>query len=498
MATLILEGVLKDYSGSPQTAEATIKSRPLFHGCFFPLSTYSGEFGFDWMRDRNAYPGSKIHYAGISEDFSLLEAEYDVLDIPVENQEAKYYVPWLNMFPDNKSVTGKDVELFFRVNPCNGDGVYDFEDDDYVEFVSPGGNLKVTPDKVSGLDLYNGKSVKINCLKPLTANDYIEAVYRSKNLTTEGEVVGKINVLKNDITYFINIYVVKNYISDANETPETINSKIRSIGEINGIEDYLNKHSLNQALIQVKLYTQYDKKDLNWPIRLSTLQAASNGKNSNPTTDDVNKDYIFQQFFKGLLDSNNKVNQSKFLNYINFRFGNMFPAIGETQKCILLYLTSLDSISAGGTSSIFPTNNKHCIVYNPNLGHKATYAHEIGHILGLLHTFTIVDRDGKTVSHEDERKILLSSFQKKYGLYKSIEVNNLLDVTHRRFVEKYIKGLKRSKESDCNTVYDNNKIRFKKGLTDNVMDYSRKLLFFSKSQWKVMQTEVELYYGIKK
>lgn len=93
MATLILEGVLKDYSGSPQTAEATIKSRPLFHGCFFPLSTYSGEFGFDWMRDRNAYPGSKIHYAGISEDFSLLEAEYDVLDIPVENQEAKYYVP---------------------------------------------------------------------------------------------------------------------------------------------------------------------------------------------------------------------------------------------------------------------------------------------------------------------------------------------------------------------------------------------------------------------
>lgn len=138
-----------------------------------------------------------------------------------------------------------------------------------------------------------------------------QRLYRSRiplqTLTTEGEVVGKINVLKNDITYFINIYVVKNYISDANETPETINSKIRSIGEINGIEDYLNKHSLNQALIQVKLYTQYDKKDLNWPIRLSTLQAASNGKNSNPTTDDVNKDYIFQQFFKGLLDSNNKM-----------------------------------------------------------------------------------------------------------------------------------------------------------------------------------------------
>lgn len=497
MATLILEGILKDYPSSPQTAEAMVEPKPLFHGRFCPLPTYKGEFGFDWMRD-NTYPAHKADYASISEDFSLLESEYEIINIAVEDKDAKYYVPWLNMFPDNKKVTGKDVELIFSVNPCNGTPIYDFEDDDYVEFVSPGGNLKVTPDKVSGLDLYNGKNIKISCINYLKSSDYIEAVYHSKTLTTDGEVVGKINVLKNDKTYYVDIYVVTNYIKPI-ETVATVAKQIEPLKGIKGIEDYLNKHSLNQALIQVKLHTMYKGQGLEWPFSDAILQLVSNGRNPNTANPkDENEHYIYKHYFKGMLDnSTRQVNQATFLRYINFRFGEKFPIL-RREKCVLLYITTLKSKSARGSAVMLPTRNKHCIIFKTTEPSFVVYSHEIGHILGLTHSFLEKDNQGNPILVSEEKNESILNATNAYNMHQNtLSINqDYFDYykEQKRFINQLFTDAQEIKE-DAPTLYDNNAIRFKERLTDNIMDYSSNRLFYSRKQWDTMQHEVKQFHG---
>jgi len=60
---------------------------------------YNGEFGFDWLREE--YKNSCLSYYD-------LKNEYDVETI---NEDKEYFIPWLAMFKDHKSICHADVKL---------------------------------------------------------------------------------------------------------------------------------------------------------------------------------------------------------------------------------------------------------------------------------------------------------------------------------------------------------------------------------------------------
>ena len=149
------------------------------------------------------------------------------------------------------------------------------------------------------------------------------------------------------------------------------------------------------------------------------------------------------------------------------------------KKGIFLYLTPLVSPGAGGAAYNYPLNNKHCIIFNQNLNHFQSYAHEIGHTLGLEHffldgTFT-VDQEIQNVQNRKTQWFTANASQ--YNGKPQLRAD------HEKIFDEEISVLRK------------NIHRFAKQTTENIMDYNLSLQStFDKWQWKVIQDEAKTYY----
>ena len=140
--------------------------------------------------------------------------------------------------------------------------------------------------------------------------------------------------------YTINVYVIKTYIVDDASFGETvIDAQINSKGGLQAFEDYLNKQSLNQGLIQVKFNYDTDGNPYDWAFRKISLKNTS-----------------VENAYRGMLlnETTMEVDTGLYMNYINDRFKLMFPGLTR-KKGIFLYLTPLTSPTAGGAAYNVPS-----------------------------------------------------------------------------------------------------------------------------------------------
>lgn len=474
--------IFTDINDDTRVGTLTEQDLEFFTASFKLLSDYKGEFGFDWMRLHEN--GDSEDYKQSSLDFTLLEKEYEVLEF-VEHQ--KYYVPWLCMFPNHETIIGKGVRLVLKADV----GVEDIPDyidfDDKVKLINENFHFAVngTPgDEMSVRMLCQGQCVNIYNDSPLAEDTSIEVRLFSNILKGEeaekGKLIGKLNVVKNSDyeKYKMNLYVIHSYINgDIDHSLTEIKKRVSPVDGYEAIEYYLNKMSLNQALIQVKI----------------------NLDNGIPYEQPITKQELIDN---ELLISEEplRVKAGKYTEYVHKNFIYRNKQL-KNKKGIFMYLSALQSNMGGGAHTI-PLNSNYCVFFRNNLGHISTYSHEIGHVLGLEHPFNEVDNEGLEVSHSQE----ISGVEKKIK-QKEQKRDNYIK-TNKKYLDQFPSESKTfidenfnkdiKEEKDRIAVLNNNKIRFKRGSTDNIMDGDETLEkqhTFWKWQWLLMQDDVKKYYN---
>lgn len=489
---ITLQGGIPDTYAERNSSESQSDNLKKFLVHFRRPSTYQGEFGFDWLRDQYVYP--IVTVGGTTKELSLdtnkLKDEYrkNVLN-PITPYGNDYYCSWLNLLKNQEVDLDIEVEEIEQLDPTdNTEIIFESSNPDLIEIV---------PDKLPLKDLISGGLI----IKNLGGND-IRNYYSAANLVKiknkgllnqncqikvfaelnkKKEEVGKLMAIKNDeeSKYTINIYVIKSYlVRDAVFGESVIDNKINSIGGLSAIEEHLNKKSLNQASVQVKLmYNPDTNLPYDWGFRRVSLINASK-----------------EVRYKDMIDENTMEvkNTGIYMNYINDRFKLMFPSL-VSKKGIFLYLTSLKDPGAGGAAFTVPLENKHCIIFNTNLDHLSSYAHELAHTLGLSHSFPdstltndqeIAETQIKLNNERTKKTNHLTNYAAYYAAnpQKKREVEGIFDAKIKYFKERLV-------------VLRKNPHKFIQDKTDNIMDYnlSNQLSLF-KWQWEVIRDEAKSYY----
>jgi hypothetical protein len=529
---------------------------------FEPLTSYDGEYGFDWLKVDGSDAPLKVQ----TDDIGNLEFVYDnskqeyssVSALPNLKNEIKkeykqfplkvpYYIPWLSLMQ-----TGQEIKLNMICKPINsGDDItkeeVTFGKNEYYEVIIDGQKNENTKYKPDG----NPKEITVKCIKP-TKDIGIVAI--DKN----GKEIGKITAIDNTKIFELPVRLVCVVKDTANKEAEI--TQLISDFKSEKIEDYLNKNSLNQALI--KTTVEIDNK-----YRIAFDETAWSGTFYNKTGDFFTnrKDasggkvsYIdddgqeIKHYYEHILD--------KFLR----DYKTAFEADGKKFKGILLFITNIAKDPAdkeGGVSKTSPVTFREAIVFKPNLKNKSTYAHEIAHALGLEHYFW-KDADGsnydsielakneedlkkskndiksnedaiiknknnikiednnikiandnikiyqnRTKEYEAYKKTHPNYYKENPDIYKYVKQQNDSIEKEKKDIEKSKGKIKDNQDSNIINernlkngknkleVYKQNKYKYNKKSTLNIMDYSSKRNIYTKWQWAIMQNDVKSYYG---
>lgn len=516
---------------------------------FRPLSTFGGEFGFDWLEwdEKDTvtkvqdvdienfeylFNDSKMEYIAVSTDSGLknkIKEEYKSHQI-----NYPYYIPWLNISPNQGEIK---LNMFTKSIIAGSDiskEVITFEKNDSYQVTIDGlinENIKYS---------CNGqpKEISIKCIKPSAESDII-----AKN--ERGKIIGKIKVKDNTNAYNLPVrlvFVVKN-----SPVKNTEINQLLTDFKNDGIEDYLNKNSLNQALIKTtveidaKHYLAFDEDDWSGKFYDKTNNWFTNRKligGKVTYTDDEGIEHKDVEY-EHILD--------KFLR----DYSAKFEVDGKKFKGILLFVTNIqkDPVDKeGGVSRTNPVTFREAIVFKKNLKDKSTYAHEIAHALGLEHIFwrgaeykIELEKTKETLKNNEEtlvsnKQIMIKNNEALKSNQNNIKIreteinkwkaeiakptypykkeakdrikyledqNKETDEINKKIKETIKKGNKNN--SDIETyinkaksnllVFKSNKIKFKEKSTKNIMDYSSNTNIYSVWQWAIMQNDVKNYYG---
>lgn len=524
---------------------------------FKPLATFEGEYGFDWLEwdEKDAitkvqnidisnfeylFNNTKNEYVEVATDAKLkdkIKDDYKKHQINYPYNVPCYFIPWLNISPNQ----GEIKLNMFTKSIITGDDIskeiITFEKNDSYQVTIDGlvnENIKYSP---------NGqpKEISIKCIKPSVESDII-----AKN--EKGKIIGKIRVKNNTKTYNLPVRLVCLVKSTPTKDAE-INKLIADFTSV-GIEDYLNKKSLNQALIKAtieidaKYHLTFDENDWSGKFYDKTNDWFTNRKDPNGAKvkyiDDDGKE--IKHDFEHILD--------KFLRDYNAKF----ETDGKKFKGILLFITNIakdEKDKEGGVSRTRPVTFREAIVFKPNLKDGTTYAHEIGHALGLDHFFwrdseykqELIDNKNNLKTNEEtlasNKQIMVKNNEALKSNQTNIKTrqteinkwkveiakptypykkeatdrikhledqNKETEDLNKKIKEQIKNGNKDNSDIEAYiknarnniSVYKNNKYKYKEGSTKNIMNYNddpSKLIIYTQWQWVNMQNDVKSYYG---
>src|SRR5690554_926130 len=342
-----------------------IPSTPKLKVHFQRHPDYKGEYGFDWFRD---------YYETKLADQSKLQALKDEYT-PCQILGEDYFVPWLTLMPDAAADLILKVELDEAVKiKKNAPG----------KIILPNhSGLIFSPSEIELSALRDKQEFEVNvsCRGILAADAKLDVT-----IDTDNQVVGKLNVLKNSVVPKINLRFVKvvvypgqkhlkeNELVDGAFVDQEYDSEEAYLDNVltnHDVPNFIKTRAFNQALIDV------DIDPGNYVIELDGTTLANEGKIRGYEISD-------NLFAKGL----HKDLLAKYQNVYENTSGSKNQQGG---KSLIVFYSALQRVAmsgtVGGESSLLDVGSRSCLIYAAGLDAPATYVHELGHVMGCLHSF---------------------------------------------------------------------------------------------------------------
>lgn len=465
-------------AGITKTASVEVVEDITFTVHFERKKDYDGEFGFDWMRD---------NYKTISQNYEELKKEYN--DAQINGSE--YFVPYLSMLPNQENV-------IFNLNLDIIDGKA--RKDDIIKLPAKDG-IKFEPNEISVKDLqkeqeaiekekakeFDGNvssvkrtEVKVICKNALTQDTSIELLDKNDN------VVGEVIVVKNNEINTVKVKFIKVL---SNEVGNTYNQ--RTFGQMpNGWVDStiqkFNTRYFNQSLIKVE-------NDGLEEMIIDVESYENKGVLEALVINDV----------RGIPRYNNGFDGELYKEYVqnNGEYGGVIFFLSAFQQ----------QDGREGHAKLYPTELNYILMTPSSVGSKNvnSFAHELGHTLGLDHTWATEEENTKRLETIEKNLLKQKAYLEKYKTYPDNtpvkgSTKTLKDV--RESKNNHIKELESEKASRLTFIP---KHPFNKATTENVMDYNgydvpggdtvynpnSEGITFWKWQWDIMTNEVKQYHG---
>lgn len=384
---------------------------------FRPTEEWHGEYGFDWLREKDNLPKTEIDYESIIkggykdgksnldeiEAFIQLKNEYDKIPIarkqPSSEENTEYFVPYLTLFsrefvdsmPKETLVKPKyEADLKILLNIGEHLEKLEFEYDEALFEIS----IKTFDQKMKtkGLEKLE-KTIKVTCIKDLDSDKEINVYAYPKGITDkstidaidERKLAGRIKVLKNDSTVrreekFVLVEVSttinnKNKEEDLSFTPE---------------EKYKLYEGLHQALI------------------LPVIEETTLDLSTHPDFQ-INGKHVDEYGQLAYLDKNNY----DFLNpYLHRDVCSIFLESKDSSdiqnkikyfECFTIFKFAIEANDPRVAGAVQDIGVKNVIIFKSPFGYKnTTLIHEASHGLGLCHTH---GNSSKALSHPHSKYI---------------------------------------------------------------------------------------------
>lgn len=417
---------------------------------FRPTGNWKGEYGFDWLREKDNGLAIEPDYESIIEGgykdgksdldkiqaYAQLTTEYEQITItrktPNSTASALYYVPYLTLFSQEfvkampadtlvKPQYKADLKVVLDINEDLEKLKFEYDDTLFTVDAT-----KLTQNKKTQGLTDPEISITITCLKDLDSNKYIDVYAYPKGTEANHEIenrklAGRIKVLKNDST-------VRKEEKFVLATVKTILNEKKEKISFNPEEMKNLYNSLHQAFIIPRieetimdLSTHVDFQINGKHIDQSGHLAYKSKTNYNHLNPSLHPDV--QKIFFEHTDSLGTKNEICYDGYFTiFKFG-----IGANQP---------DALGAAQGLGV-----QNVLIFNSSFGYSdATLSHEVLHGLGLCHTH----RDSDPLYHINCQYI-------------------------------YPKGALSSTNA-----------------TDNIMSYSRLAFTSWRWQWKIINTNIKI------
>ncbi len=373
---------------------------------------------------------------------------------------------------------------------------------------------------------YNKHSKPVGYLKVLKNSNHKDFIFeitpvrvlRSRTKIIEG---GKKVLVADDI-----------YDQDKNTIDDNVVGGVdESKGNLQELENYLNKKSLNQGLLQCSVGHVVDIiiDEEKW----------------------IDKGFIIER-------DNNKFCTGSLLDEFKEIFESQHRNLAK-KRGVVMFLVPLpdydEKLCAGGYAELDVINAKECAVFSTNLLDKPTFSHEVAHVLGLEHSFLAkryhndfnarklsmiedadyindIEKNKNEIknAYETELEKLTQERAKFEEMYHDLKVKNESRAFDNRItmdekasdrwgkVENRLKYLKKNKSKELKSAeaqlseieeYKDKKTyrrsyyegwnphKFIQAHTENIMDYYNNPISFYKFQWLAMQNDVKKYYSKK-
>ena len=492
---------------------------------FRPLSTWQGEFGFDWLRIddgaatletpyylclQNGYEKPKgndknTSYDSKDEAYSALEKEYECITIKSKDpQLTKYYVPWLNIFPEvvsNASTSVPkppcEVELSILVNvegydkegatPQPPDQIRLEFDKDYFTIDGKDGT-EAAPvlinDKAVGAKRKITQTIKIKCIKEFNEEKAIEVyAYPPESLSKtieeqkiERKLAGKIIVCPNSEKHRDEVKVVLVPVK-TNITGTEVK------GGINDNEQDTLQNTFYQSLTTCEIETS--------SILDLTGSDANDYKVRNINGSDVYGEFVYKKLSPTEKTTNAKIDITK-SNTIFKDLTKRFFAKKENKKYRKYFLV----FCFGDICHEYVLGQGGTVGFVKDIGEKSlmmfdqrdiyTLAHELLHGLGLYHTFGL----DKTVYFNSNDPNTATIFDTAYP--PANNDNNLKAIKDYLYWGQDNSTWEYEGTSYYNYVeYKLKLFIFEKGKTTNLMDYDGTDYSTWRWQWKIIKKNLK-------